>query len=344
MLSQKIFSMLAFSGTPSLASVQSGKDFADIVEISIVSHMSNADDFACKNIKRTGKHNIVIVFDTIEDGSCGGSFRYFEYCDRIGESTLKVEVQSCTCDRPAGSLGNLFMSYKDIRISGNVVDRSAKSIDVADRHGIWKPFFFIIMCKSSQVCVEGCNRCLTLCHGFLCIVTDDYKSQSWRCRDNFLGAAAHNVNLPVRDTHWFTERGRYGIDNCHDAVFLEEWTDCGNIIQHTAWSITMDNGCVFVIVMFFEKFLEFLYIESFTVVSGIEFRDTTVHGNEICESFAVDTVIQYKDTVTRFGHRSAGGLQSENSLSTEDQGFVLGVEKTADLFAGFFIKFYEAFV
>lgn len=62
--------MLALSGTPSLASVpsRSDKDFTDIIEISIVSHMSNADDFACKNIKRTGKHDVVVLFDTIEDG------------------------------------------------------------------------------------------------------------------------------------------------------------------------------------------------------------------------------------------------------------------------------------
>ena len=198
------------------------------------------------------------------------------------------------------------------------------------------------MCKSSQVCIEGCNRCLTFCHSFFGIITDDYKSQSWRCGDNFLGATAHNVNLPVGDTHWFTERSRYGIDNRHDAVFLEKWTDCGNIIQHTAWSVAMDNGCVFVIVMFFEKFLEFLYIESFTVISGIEFRDTTVHGNEIRESFAIDTVIQYEDTVTRFCHRSAGSLQTEDSFSAKNKSFVVSMEKTADLFTGFFVKFYEA--
>ena len=234
------------------------------------------------------------------------------------------------------------MSCKDIRVCGDIVDRCTKSVDIADRHGVWEPFFFIIMCKSSQVCIEGCNLCLTFCHCLFGIIADDYKSQPWRRGDNFLGAAAHNVNLPVGDTHCFTERSRYGIDNGHDAIFLEKRTDCRNIIQHATRGVPVDNGCIFVIVMFFEEVFKFLHIESFTVISGIEFRDTTVHGNEIRESFAVYTVIQYKDMVTRFGHRSAGGLQSEDSFSAKNKSFVVGMEKTADLFTGFFVKFYEA--
>ena len=120
----------------------------------------------------------------------------------------------------------------------------------------------------------------------------------------------------------------------------------GQIVE-TSFSMPLgvspvDNGCIFVIVMFFEEVFKFLHIESFTVISGIEFRDTTVHGNEIRESFAVYTVIQYKDMVTRFGHRSAGGLQSEDSFSAKNKSFVVGMEKTADLFTGFFVKFYEA--
>ena len=200
------------------------------------------------------------------------------------------------------------------------------------------------MCKSGQVCIERRNRCLALCHGFLCIVTDNYKSKSWRCGDDLLGTAAHNVNLPVGDAHRLTEGGRYRIDNCHDAVFLEKRTDRGNIIQHSAWSVAVDNRCIFVIVMFFEESFEFLHIESFTVISGIEFRTSSVHGNKISKSPAVYTVIQYEDTVARFRHGSTGGFQSEDSLSAEDKSFIVGVEKAADLFTGFFVKFYKVLI
>ncbi len=70
MLSQKSFLHACFKRNTKLGerSVQSCKDFTDIVVISIVSHMSDADDFACKYIKRTGKHDVVVIFDTIEDG------------------------------------------------------------------------------------------------------------------------------------------------------------------------------------------------------------------------------------------------------------------------------------
>ena len=96
--------------------------------------------------------------------------------------------------------------------------------------------------------------------------------------------------------------------------------------------------------MFFEESFEFLHIESFTVISGIEFRTSSVHGNKISKSPAVYTVIQYEDTVARFRHGSTGGFKSEDSLSAEDKSFVVGVEKAADLFAGFFVKFYEALI
>ena len=236
------------------------------------------------------------------------------------------------------------MSCQDVRVGCNVVDRGTESVDITDRHGVREPFFFIIMCKSCQICVERCNWCLTVCHGFFCIITDYYEGESRRCGNDFLGTAAHNVDLPVGDTHRFAERSRYGIDNCHDAVFLKKRTDCGNIVQHTAWCISMDNGCVFVIMIFFKEVFEFLYVKCFTVISGVELRTSAVHGNKICKSFAIDAVVQNEDTVTWFGHGRTGGFQSEDSLSAEDECFVVGVEKPADLFAGFLIKFYEVFV
>ena len=96
--------------------------------------------------------------------------------------------------------------------------------------------------------------------------------------------------------------------------------------------------------MFFEESFKFLHIESFAVISGIEFRTSAVHGNEISKSPAIDTVIQYEDTVARFRRGSTGSLQTEDSFSAKNKSFIVGVEKAADLFAGFLIKFYEVFV
>ena len=233
------------------------------------------------------------------------------------------------------------MTIQNIRVGGNIVNCCTQSVDVTDRHGVREPFFFIIMCKSSQVCIERSNWCLTFCHGFFCIITDDYEGKSRRGRNDLLGTAAHNVNLPVRNPHWLSKRSRNRIYHCHNAIFFEQWADSGNIIEHTAWCISMDNRCIFVIMMILKEVFQFLHIESLAVISGIEFRFSAVHGNKISESSAVNTIVQNEDTVTRFSHGSTGSFQSENPLSAKDEGFVFCVKKTADLFTGFLIKFYK---
>ena len=147
-------------------SVQSSKDLTNIVVICIVSHMSNADDFTGKYIKRTCEHDVVVIFDTIKDCFGGGSFRNLKYSNSAGKTTLKIKIQAGTGDCLTGRFGDFFMSCQDVRVGCNVVNRGTESVDITDRHGVREPFFFIIMCKSRQICVERCNWRFTVEHSW----------------------------------------------------------------------------------------------------------------------------------------------------------------------------------
>ena len=99
---------------------------------------------------------------------------------------MQVKVQACACDGLSGGTGDLCVAGEDGRVCCDVVNGSAESVDIADRHGIWKPFFFIIMCEGCEICVERSNRGLSFSHCLLCIAADYNKGKSRRCRYHLL--------------------------------------------------------------------------------------------------------------------------------------------------------------
>ena len=148
--------------------------------------MSDADHFASQDIEGTCQHNVVVFFYSIKDrfGCC--ALRYFKNSNCIGISAVQVKVQACACDGFSGGTGDLCVAGEDGRVCCDVVNGSAESVDIADRHCIWKPFLFVIMCKSCKIGIERSNWCLTVCHGFLCIAADYNKGKSRRCRYHLL--------------------------------------------------------------------------------------------------------------------------------------------------------------
>ena len=148
--------------------------------------MSDADHFASQDIEGTCQHNVVVFFYSLKDrfGCC--ALRYFKNSNCTGISAVQVKVQACACDGFSGGTGDLCVAGKDSRIIGNVVNSSPQTIDIADRHGIWKPFFFIIMCEGCEICVERSNGCLSFSHCLLCITADYNKGKSRRCRYHLL--------------------------------------------------------------------------------------------------------------------------------------------------------------
>ena len=85
-------------------------------------------------------------------------------------------------------------------IAGDQVKCSAQTVDIADRHGVRKPFLLIVTVESHQICIERCNRGFAVFHFFFCIITHHNKSKTRRCRDCFLGTAAEKIDLKVIDT------------------------------------------------------------------------------------------------------------------------------------------------
>ena len=111
--------------------------------------------------------------------------RYFKNSNCTGISAVQVKVQACACDGLSGGTGDLCVAGEDGRICRDVVNGSAESVDITDRHCIWKPFFFVIMCESCKVGIERSNWCLTVCHGFLCIIAYYNEGQSWSADTTF---------------------------------------------------------------------------------------------------------------------------------------------------------------
>ena len=157
------------------------ENVAYIVESCIVSHVADADDLACENIERTCKHDVVVFFDSVQDRSGCGAFRNFKNSYSVGIAAVEIQLKSGSCNGLSGGCGDFGMACKDPGIIGNVVNSSPQAIDIADRHGIWKPFFFIIMCKGCEICVERSNGCLSFSHCLLCIAADYNKGKSRRC-------------------------------------------------------------------------------------------------------------------------------------------------------------------
>ena len=143
--------------------------------------MADADDLACENVERTCKHDVVVFFDSVQDRSGCGAFRNFKNSYSVGIAAVEIQLKSGSCDGLSGGCGDFGMACKDPGIIGNVVNSSPQAIDIADRHGIWKPFFFIIMCKGCEICVERSNGCLSFSHCLLCIAADYNKGKSRRC-------------------------------------------------------------------------------------------------------------------------------------------------------------------
>ena len=101
----------------------------------------------------------------------------------------------------------------------------------------------------------------------------------------------------------------------------------------------MDHSCIFKIMVFFEKFFQILTGERTVIISGIQNRSSAVEFYKILKACAIESVVQYKDPVAGLSQRSAGSFQSQDSLTVQDQRFIVGMKKAAVKIAGLFIIF-----
>ena len=91
----------------------------------------------------------------------------------------------------------------------------------------------------------------------------------------------------------------------------------------------MYDGSIFEIMIFFQIIFQIIHVKWSGVVSGVENRSTTIHGDEILKTFTEDTVIQNQNPVTWLCERGTGCFQTKNTFSAKDQGFVFCVQQAA---------------
>ncbi|MPM55785.1 hypothetical protein SDC9_102582 [bioreactor metagenome] len=154
------------------------------------------------------------------------------------------------------------------------------------------------------------------------VFTDGDDRQSDRCRNGFLGSAAADVDSVCVDVDRLADHAGYRVDNGQDAVFLQQWTKLGHVVQHRCRRVAMDQGGIFEVGILFQIGAYRFGRDAAAVIETQDDRYAAINADEILEAFAVDAVVQYEHAVAGFRQARTSGLESQDPFTDKQQDLI----------------------
>ena len=114
-----------------------------------------------------------------------------------------------------------------------------------------------------------------------------------------------------------------------------------DVVEHAAGGVTVHERGVLKIVIFDKIGPHCLGVYGLVHVRSQQHGGAAVQRHEVCKALAVDAVVQHQHAVARLGQAGHGGLQTEDALAAEQEGFVLRVQESGVFCAGVVIECVE---
>ena len=154
-------------------------------------------------------------------------------------------------------------------------------------------------------------------------------------------ATAQDVDARGVHVHLVAEHAGHRVHHGQQAVFLENGAQRVDVVEHAAGRVAVHERGVLEVVIFRKKRPHRLGLDRPAHVGGQQHGSAAVQRHKVRKALAVDAVVQHQHAVARLGQAGHGGLQTEDALAAEQEGFVLRVQESGVFCAGVVIECVE---